>query len=164
MPLMSFEIIFAVVWALILSVGGGLLTKIDDWYYDLRKPSWQPPNWLFGPAWTVILGAAAWAFVLSWREADSASGQTLLIVLYLVNGVFHFLWSPLFFTAKRPDWALVEVPFLWASVLALCIGLREFSVFASWLIVPYLVWVSFAALLNWKIVQLNGPFGRRVPG
>ncbi len=158
---MSFEIIFAVLWAIILGGGGGLLTKIDEWYSNLRKPSWQPPNWLFGPAWSLILGLAAWAFVLAWREAGSEAEQTLMIALYLVNGVFHILWSPLFFTAKRPDWALVEVPLLWLSVLALAINLRPFSEFASWLIAPYLLWVSFAAVLNWKIVQLNNPFGQQ---
>lgn len=162
--IMSFEIVFAAAWALILTVGGGLLTKIDDWYRALEKPSWQPPDWLFGPAWTVILGLAGWAFVLAWRGGADESGQALLIALYVVNGVFHVLWSPLFFTAKRPDWALVEVPLLWLSVLALAIGLRPFSELASWLIVPYLAWVSFASVLNWKIVQLNSPFGRRARG
>jgi tryptophan-rich sensory protein len=157
----EFPIIFAVAWALLLSVGGGLLTKIGQWYYALEKPDWQPPNWLFGPAWTIILGLAAWAFVLSWEDAALRGEQQFLIGLYLVNGVFHFLWSPLFFTARRPDWALIEVPFLWLSVLALCVALREWSVLASWLIVPYLAWVSFASLLNWKIVKLNGPFARR---
>ena len=157
---MSFPIVFAVVWALVLTVGGGLLTSIGEWYRDLNKPSWQPPDWLFGPAWTVILVLAAWAFVLSWNGAPEAD-RPLLIGLYLANGLCHFLWSPLFFTAKRPDWALIEVPFLWLSVLALCIFLREWSVAASWMIVPYLVWVSFAAILNWKIVKLNGPFGSK---
>lgn len=155
---MDFPIIFAVAWALILAVGGGLLTKIGRWYYELAKPSWQPPDWLFGPAWTIILGLAGWAFWLSWQCAATDSERTFLIALYVANGVFHFLWSPLFFTLKRPDWALAEVPFLWASVLALCVFLRDYSVLASWLIVPYLVWVSFAAILNWKIVQLNRPF------
>lgn len=157
---MSFETIFAIAWAVGLGLGGGLLTKIGQWYFDLRKPAWQPPNWLFGPAWTVILGLAGWAFVLAWRGSDDQSDHALLIGLYAVNGVFHFLWSPLFFTLRRPDWALWEVPFLWASVLALCVVLRDLSVLASWLIVPYLAWVSFAAILNWKIVQLNAPFGR----
>lgn len=156
---MSFPVIFAVAWAVILGAGGGLLTKIGSWYHALRKPSWQPPDWLFGPAWTVILGLAAWAFVLCWDAAVAAGQEALLIGLYLVNGVFHFAWSPMFFTLKRPDWALIEVPLLWLSVLALCIVLREWSVLASWLIVPYLAWVSFAAILNWRIVQLNRPFG-----
>ena len=156
---MAFEIVFAIGWALLLAVGGGLLTTIDSWYHDLRKPRWQPPDWLFGPAWTLILGAAAYAFVLAWRETGSDEERALLLALYIVNGIFHFLWSPLFFKARRPDWALLEVPLLWASVLALCILLRQWSPFASWLIVPYLAWVSFAAILNAAIVKANRPFG-----
>ena len=155
---MSFDIVFAIVWAIALGLVGGLLTEIGEWYRNLSKPSWQPPDWLFGPAWTTILGLAAWAFVLSWRGTQSDAERTFLLVLYGVNFVGHLLWSPLFFKLKRPDWALVEVPFLWLSVLSLTIFLREWSVAASWMIVPYLAWVSFAAILNWKIVQLNRPF------
>ena len=157
---MTFQLTFAIAWAVILGLGGGLLTTIGPWYRELKKPAWQPPDWLFGPAWTIILGLAAWAFVLSWNGAPDESARHGLVMLYLVNGLFHFLWSPLFFTLKRPDWALVEVPFLWASVLALTVLLRDFSVLASWLVVPYLVWVSFAACLNWAIVRLNRPFGQ----
>lgn len=152
---MDFPIAFAALWALILLIGGGLLTSIGRWYHDLAKPRWQPPDWLFGPAWTVILGLAAWAFYLGWHGADDDGSRRLLVVLYLINGACHFLWSPLFFTIKRPDWALIEVPFLWLSVVALCVVLRDWSVVASWMIVPYLAWVSFAAILNWQIVKLN---------
>ncbi len=157
---MSTPVVIAVAWAVVLGLGGGLLTTIGEWYRNLQKPSWQPPDWLFGPAWTVILGLAAWAFVLCWNAIPEGGDHTVLIALYAVNFVCHLLWSPLFFTAKRPDWALIEVPFLWASVLSLCIMLREWSVLASWLIVPYLAWVSFAWILNWKIVRLNAPFAR----
>lgn len=154
------HVIAAIVWAIILGGAGGLLTTIGPWYRNLKKPPWQPPDWLFGPAWTLILGLAAWAAVLAWDGAVDDAGRTAIIVLYGVNFVFHFLWSPLFFNFRRPDWALVEVVFLWGSVLALCVGLRQFSVLASWLIVPYFVWVSFAAILNLYIVRLNAPFGR----
>jgi translocator protein len=154
------HIIAAVAWAVILGGAGGLLTTIGPWYRALVKPTWQPPDWLFGPAWTLILGLAAWAAVLAWDGAVDDAGRTAVIILFGVNFVFHFLWSPLFFNLRRPDWALIEVVFLWASVLALCVGLRQFSVLASWLIVPYLVWVSFAAILNLFIVRLNAPFGR----
>lgn len=155
---MSFEIAFAIGWALILAVGGGLLTTIGPWYRNLRKPAWQPPDWLFGPAWTVILGLAAWAFVLAWRGTADADDRTLLVAAYAANGLFHSLWSPLFFALRRPDWALWETPFLWASVLALAVTLRPMSEFASWLVGPYLAWVSFAWILNWRIVRLNRPF------
>ncbi|MDN3645450.1 TspO/MBR family protein [Pontixanthobacter aestiaquae] len=151
-------LLVAIAWAVILGGAGGLLTEIGAWYRDLNKPSWQPPDWLFGPAWTIILGLAGWAFYLSWTAADTQSDRLLIGALYAVNFVCHLLWSPLFFKFKRPDWALFEVVFLWLSVLSLCVFLRQYSVAASWMIVPYLVWVSFASILNWQIVKLNGPF------
>lgn len=154
----STPVIAATVWAVFLGGVGGLATEIGPWYRNLRKPTWQPPDWLFGPAWTVILGLAAWAAVLAYNAATTDAGRIAVVVLYTVNLVFHFAWSPLFFKAKRPDWALVEVVFLWASVLALCVGLRQFSVTASWLVAPYLAWVSFAACLNYMTVKLNKPF------
>ncbi len=152
------HIIAAVLWAVLLGGLGGALTKIGPWYRNLKKPSWQPPDWLFGPAWTLILGLAAWAAVLAWEGATDDAGRNTIILLYAINFVCHFLWSPLFFTLRRPDWSLIEVVFLWGSVLALCVELRQFSVLASWLIVPYFIWVSFAAILNLFIVRLNGRF------
>ena len=144
--------------AILLGVGGGLLTPIDGWYAALRKPSWQPPNWAFGPAWTLILGLAAWSAVVAWKAAPDAAAQRDVIILFAVNAVCHVLWSPLFFKLRRPDWALVEVVFLWSSLAALMIGLWPISHFAAFLILPYFLWVSFAAFLNWTIVRLNAPF------
>lgn len=152
-------VIAAILWAILLGGLGGLLTAIGPWYHALKKPSWQPPDWLFGPAWTIILGLAAWAAVLAWNGADNDAERTTVIILYTSNFVAHFLWSPLFFTLRRPDWALIEVVFLWASVLSLLVSLRTYSPLASWLILPYFIWVSFAACLNLAIVKLNGPFG-----
>lgn len=71
------------------------------------------------------------------------------------------LWSPLFFALKRPDWALAEVPFLWLSIVALMIGVGRYSTLAIWFLLPYLLWVTFAAVLNFKIVRLNQPFRAR---
>ena len=144
--------------ALLLGGLGGLMTPIGPWYRDLRKPSLQPPNWLFGPAWTLILALAAWSAVLAWQAAPDESARRAVIILFAVNAVFHALWSPLFFRMRRPDWALVEVVFLWGSLVALVIGLWPISQTASLLILPYLLWVSFAAWLNWAIVRLNRPF------
>ena len=151
-------IIVATLLTLVLAGAGGLLTEVGPWYRALRKPRLQPPDWLFGPAWTVILGAAAVAGVLAWRGAPDAAARTQVALLFGANWVLHLLWSPLFFKLKRPDWALAENALLWLSVLALFIGLRPYSVAASWLFAPYLVWVSFAFWLNWAIVRLNAPF------
>ncbi|WP_417610866.1 TspO/MBR family protein [Parasphingorhabdus sp.] len=157
--MLNSPIIAAIAWAVILGGVGGLLTDIGSWYRDLQKPSWQPPDWLFGPAWTIILGLAAWAAVLSWNQADSAGEQTMIIWVYAANFLFHLLWSPLFFKYKRPDWALVEVVFLWLSVVAMLYITWSLEPLAGLMILPYILWVSFAAVLNAKIVQLNRPFG-----
>ncbi len=145
--------------ALFLLIVGGLMTPIGAWYKELRKPSWQPPGWAFGPAWTVIMGLWTWSAVIAWREADSEPARSSILIMFGVNAVAHFLWSPLFFKLRRPDWSLIEVVFLWASLVALIVGLWPISTAAALLIVPYLCWVSFASVLNWKIVQLNRPFG-----
>ena len=147
-------------WAIVLGVAGGLMTPLGTWYDTLRKPPWQTPDWLFGPAWTVILGLAAWSAAGSWYAAQTDSQRMTVVVLFAVNGVLHFLWSPLFFRLRRPDWALVEVVFLWGSLVALVAGLWPISPLGSLLILPYLAWVSFAAFLNLTIVRLNAPFGR----
>jgi len=83
----------------------------------------------------------------------------MLIAVYAANFLFHLLWSPLFFKYQRPDWALIEVVFLWLSVTAMLALTWSFTPLASIMILPYFLWVSFAAILNAKIVQLNRPFG-----
>ena len=157
---MTLTIGVAVVLAVALLAAGGLLTEVGAWYAALRKPSWTPPNWLFGPAWTLVLGLAAWAGVLAWTGAPDAGARWRVGGLFGLNMVLHALWSPLFFTLRRPDWALVEVPLLWLSVLALMVGLAPYSALAPWLLAPYLLWVAFAVALNAVIVRMNGPFGR----
>jgi len=156
---LTLPIIVAVITtALVLGVGG-LMTTVGPWYENLIKPKCNPPNWIFGPAWTVILGLAAWAGVLAWTNTSDRAGQLLVLVLFGVNIFLHMLWSPLFFNLKRPDWALLEIPLLWLSILALMLGLAPLSATASWLLLPYLLWVTFAAFLNLTIVRLNRPFG-----
>jgi len=143
--------------ALVIALMGMLATDLSGWYQALDKPAWQPPNWLFGPVWTFIYALAALAGVSAWRGA-AGGGRNRILMLFALNAFLNVLWSLLFFRMHRPDWALVEVAFLWLSVVALMIGLRPFSNRALWLLLPYLAWVSFAAALNASIVRLNpGP-------
>ncbi len=144
--------------ALLLCIVGGLLTTIGPWYRGLRKPSLQPPDWLFGPAWTIILALAAASAGLAWNATPDIGMRARIVILFGLNALFHALWSPLFFKLRRPDWALVEVVFLWASLVALVVGLMPISRTASLLILPYLLWVTFATWLNYMIIRLNGPF------
>ena len=140
-----------------ISVGaiGGLATELGPWYYGLRMPSWKPPDWLFGPAWTLIYGLSALSAVSAWWNARNRARRFRILLLFGVNSLLGILWSVLFFSLHHPDWALVEVAFLWISIVALIIGLFPISAAASWLLAPYLLWVSFAAFLNLAVVQLN---------
>ena len=152
---MTWTIVVAALITVFVLGAGGLMTSVGAWYESLNKPSWNPPNWVFGPAWTLILGLAAWAGVLGWTQAGDASQRWIIALLFGVNIVLHMLWSPLFFNFRRPDWALMEVPFLWLSVLALVVYLARISALAGWLMTPYLLWVAFAAYLNLVIVRMN---------
>jgi tryptophan-rich sensory protein len=145
----------AVVVTLLMLGVGGAMTRVGKSYRDLRKPSWNPPDWLFGPAWTVILSLAAWAGVLGWTHARDPGQHLRVGILFAVNVIFHSLWSPLFFNLRRPDLALIEAVFLWLSVLGLVLGLAPISTLAALLVAPYLLWVSFAIVLNIAIVRLN---------
>ena len=137
---------------------GGLNTQLGSWYYQLHKPSWQPPDWLFGPVWTLIFALAALAGVIYWRRQENRESRLQVIGAFALNGFLNLLWSLLFFRLERPDWALYEVVFLWASIVLLIALLTRASRTAAWLLAPYLVWVSFASALNWEVVTLNAPF------
>jgi tryptophan-rich sensory protein len=146
--------------ALMLALAGGLGTSIDSWYRGLAKPRLQPPDWLFGPAWTVILACWAASAGMAWNAAPDAGTERALLLAFGLNGLLFAIWSPLFFRLRRPDWALVEIIPFWLSILACILVVAPLSATAAWLLVPYIAWVSFAAGINWKIVRLNGPFGQ----
>jgi translocator protein len=153
-------IIFAVVWGVVLAVGGAWATQIGEWYKGLKQPLWKPPDWVFGPMWTTIFICAGIAFVKACNRAPDSTAIYLLIILFLINGFFNLMWSVLYFRMRRPDWALIEALGLWLSVLAILLAPQSYSTVSSWLIAPYLIWVSIALYLNWTNVKLNGPFDK----
>jgi benzodiazapine receptor len=112
-------ILFAFVALLALGMIGGLATEIGPWYRALVKPTWQPPDWLFGPVWTTIYILIGIAGVRAWRLAPDAKARGLLLGAFGLNAVLNVWWSVLFFSQQRPDLALVEVVALWLSVLVL---------------------------------------------
>ncbi|MFN0069451.1 MAG: TspO/MBR family protein [Limisphaerales bacterium] len=125
-----------------------------DWYAALRKPAWNPPNWLFGPVWTALytmMGVAAW---LVWRRGGWGV-QAVPLGLFLVQLALNAAWSGLFFGLRRPGLAFGEMIMLWAAILATAAAFRPVSATACWLLVPYLAWVSFAAALNFTLWRLN---------
>jgi translocator protein len=142
-----------------VAIIGGLMTDIGPWYQALNKPAWQPPDWLFGPVWTTIYAMTAVAMVLAWDGSKDTVARQNLLILLLLNATLNVTWSLLFFSLRRPDWALVEVAFLWASIVLLIYACLKRRRIAALFLLPYLAWVAFAAVLNAEIVRLNAPFG-----
>ncbi len=156
-PIWVQSVIAAVAATAVATIGAGM-TRLGPWYTALKKPFFQPPDWLFGPAWTTIFLCCAIAGVWAWRRSQSTGQRLLILTLFAFNAVMNVTWSTFFFYLQRPDWALMQVGFLWLSILALILFCRRWAVHSSWLLVPYLLWVSFASLLNAAIVSLNAPF------
>lgn len=150
-------IYIAILFAIVTGGVGGIATEIGPWYFALVKPSWQPPDWLFGPVWTTIYILTGIAGVRAWRRGNEEQRRHLLGALWL-NVVLNIAWSAIFFTARRPDIALIEVVPLWLSVLLMALLVRRYSPLSAALLLPYLAWVAFAAYLNLTIVRLNAPF------
>jgi len=134
---------------------GGLATDLSPWYYALRQPPWKPPDWLFGPVWTLMYALAAAAGVLAWEACPPGLQRRRLLLAFVVNAVLNVVWSWLFFMLRRPDWARTEVLALLASVALLVVLCGRQRPLAAWLLLPYLVWVAFAGWLNQAVVHLN---------
>ena len=135
---------------------GGLVTSpnIPNWYADLAKPTWNPPDWIFGPVWSclyLMMAVSAW---IVWRQAGFA-GAKLPLALFAVQLALNSLWSVLFFGLHSPGMAAVEIILLWMAILVTIITFWKRSRWAGTLLVPYLAWVSFAAVLNLAIWQMN---------
>jgi tryptophan-rich sensory protein len=146
---------------------GGLATDLGPWYRGLVQPPWKPPDIVFGPVWTLLYTLTAWAGARAWwharagAQADEAAAeagrrrQRRLLAGFLLNALLNVLWSVLFFKAQRPDWALVEIVLLTASVLWLISACAEVDRLAARLLLPYLAWVLFAATVNAGVLRLN---------
>lgn len=144
------------VWIMLpLLVGGGIggMFQPGAWYDGLEKPSFNPPSWVFGPVWTtlyILMGVAAW---LVWeRYRDRARGA---LTLFVVQLIFNAAWSALFFGAQAPGLAFAEILVLWALILATVVAFWRWRPVAGALLLPYLAWVSFAAVLNFSLWRLN---------
>jgi len=150
-------IVVAALAAMAVAGLGASATDIGPWYYALQKPSWQPPDWLFGSAWTLIYGLIALSGVLAWNAARDRRHGLNIVGLFALNALLNVRWSELFFNFHRPDWALIEVMVFWLSIVLLMVAAAA-SHTAGWLLAPYLAWVTFAGLLNLAVVRLNTPF------
>lgn len=128
--------------------------EIPGWYATLTRPSFAPPNWVFGPVWTLLYALMA---IAAWRVwlAPPSPIKTWALAIFLVQLALNFAWSLIFFRLHAIGAAFVEVVCMWSAILATTLVFARISPLAAWLMTPYLAWVSFASLLNWAYWRLN---------
>jgi translocator protein len=128
---------------------------IPTWYAALNKPAFNPPSWIFAPVWTtlyVMMGIAAY---LVWRKGLSAPGVKLALTGFVIQLILNVVWSLIFFNWHSPGYAFIEIIALWLSIALTLVYFYQVSKPAAWLLVPYILWVSFASFLNYVIWRLN---------
>lgn len=151
------KFVIAVSLPLALGAFAGFFTSasVQGWYSTVNKPAFNPPNWIFAPVWTSLYLLMGIAFYIVWLKVEESKIKTKAIIFYFIQLVLNFCWSIIFFYAEEPGWAFAEIMLLWVMIVATIIKFSKISKFAAWLLVPYILWVSFAAVLNFAIWQLN---------
>lgn len=141
--------------AIIICEGAGLIgsfftvNSVNTWYTTLNKPFFNPPSWIFGPVWTILYLLMGVSLYLAWGT------KKISLKWFWIQLVLNSLWSILFFGLKNPTLALFEVIFLWVAIFMTIKSFWKHNRTASWLLLPYLFWVTFASVLNLAIVLLN---------
>ncbi|MGB0578736.1 MAG: TspO/MBR family protein [Limisphaerales bacterium] len=125
-----------------------------EWYAQLNKPEWNPPGWLFGPVWTLLYAMMAVAAWLVWKQGGFA-GQRRPLELFLGQLSLNAAWSPLFFGLREPGIAFAEIVILWLAIVGTITAFYRVNRTAAGLLLPYLAWVTFAAVLNFTLWRLN---------
>jgi len=132
----------------------GVFVQPADYYAALTKPAWSPPGWIFGPVWTflyVLMALAAWRV---WRRGGWPA-QRAALALYFGQLVLNALWTPIFFGLQQPGWAFAWIVLLWVAVGITWLVFRRIDRVAGGLLLPYWLWVTFAAALNFVLWRLN---------
>ncbi len=159
-----FKLIIALAIPQLAAFLGTLATtpSINSWYLNLTKPSFNPPNWIFGPVWTVLFLLMGFALYLVWVSEPKkfqwfkkGEAKQFAYLFFSLQLIFNVLWSYLFFVLHNPLAAFIEIVFLWVFILLNIIVFYRVNKFAAWLLIPYILWVSFATVLNYNIFVLN---------
>lgn len=147
--------VIAAICLAVAGIGSSFMPSApSEWFTTLNKPSWNPPNWVFGPVWSLLylmMAVAAW---LVWRQLGWR-GAALPLALFAVQLLLNGAWTGMFFGLRRPWIAFAEIVLLWCAILATLLSFWRVTPVAGWLMIPYLAWVSFAAVLNLTLARMN---------
>ena len=147
--------------AILISQSAGLVgsvftvKSVSIWYAVLNKPSFNPPGWLFGPVWILLYTLMGISSYLIWQEREESKLVFLVLVIFGIQLALNALWSFLFFGLQNPGLAFAEIIVLWIFILITILLFYKINHLASYLLIPYILWVSFAMVLNFYIWRLN---------
>ncbi len=148
---------FLIIVPLIVGSISGFFTSsgVKGWYAAANKPWFNPPNWIFVPAWAVLYLLMGIALFMVYQSVFNKEVKQVALTLFAIQLLLNFFWSILFFKMQQPGWAFAEIIIMWLAILLTIIWFGKISSGAAWLLVPYISWVSFAAFLNYAIWKLN---------
>ncbi len=151
------RLIISVVVCLGTGFIGSLFTRpaIQTWYATLQKPSFTPPSWLFGPVWTVLYILMGIAAFLVWRKGADSKPVQIALLVFIFQLLCNALWSILFFGLRSPIAGLIDIALLWVLIVATMLLFIRLSTAAGILLIPYLLWVSYASVLNYSLWKIN---------
>src|SRR4030066_1376683 len=152
-----FQLIISILIAQMAGAIGSIFTtaSIQNWYVFLEKPIFAPPNWLFAPAWITLYALMGIAAFLIWQKRDDLVARNSALKIYGIHLLFNACWSIIFFGLRNPGLAFFEIIVLWLLILIVTIKFFRICKAAGFLFIPYLLWVSFASVLNYFVWMLN---------
>lgn len=142
---------------LLVGITGSAFTETGEgsWFQTIQKPGWNPPGWLFAPVWTTLYILMGIAFFIVWKSSADEKLKRPAMIFWIIQLVFNFFWTIIFFNKHEIGFALAEILILWLLILITIFLFARISKLAAWLLVPYIGWVSFASMLTYAIWQLN---------
>lgn len=153
-----FKLIISILFCQLAGLLSGIFTEsgISNWYSNLEKPAFTPPNWVFAPAWITLYALMGISFFLIWKNYSSKNKDVnLAIILFFVQLSLNVIWSPVFFGFKQIFGGLIIIFLLFIAILSTILQFYKISKPAALLLIPYLIWVGFASVLNFYIWRLN---------
>lgn len=148
----SLELICIImVWGLGMFSGMFMQESLTTWYPILTKPSFQPPNWIFGPVWGLLYTMLGIVLAKLWKKRQE---NPMLLKLFIAQMILNYIWTPIFFGLKNPGFGLYSIAIMWSLILIFLIQSRKYP-YITLMTLPYFIWVSFAMLLNYQIFILN---------
>ncbi|MDQ5893653.1 MAG: translocator protein [Patescibacteria group bacterium] len=151
------KLIIALVVSQLAGIIGSIFTypSVTGWYATINRPEFAPPNWVFGPVWTTLFILMGIAAFLVWKKGLDRKDVKIALGIFIGQLILNTLWSIIFFSLQSPGAAFFEMIFLWLAIFATIIAFAKISKPAAWLLLPYILWVSFAGFLNYSIWMLN---------